>query len=399
MSKDLPTVLCVVGARPNFMKIAPIYACLLKYPEVIRAYLVHTGQHYDETMKDAFFRQLGIPEPNIDLEVGSGRHAVQTAQIMLKFEPVLDAVNPCCVLVVGDVNSTIACSLVAVKKQIPIIHVEAGLRSHDRTMPEEINRILTDQLSDLLFTTEESALQNLLAEGIAADKVHFVGNVMIDSLLTNLERAIPVVDILKNHQAEMPWTIEPGKGYAVLTLHRPSNVDDTRVFEKILRTVRDVSCQIPVIFTVHPRTRKMIDQTGLGDLLNHSRILCLPPVPYLEMLGLLKDARMVLTDSGGLQEETTALGIPCITLRENTERPITIDQGTNTVVGSDPEKIRRCVTEILESGGKAGQIPRLWDGRSAERIVEIIKRVIIDPLCASHVGRDIRNHNRACGNL
>ncbi|MCI0653771.1 MAG: UDP-N-acetyl glucosamine 2-epimerase, partial [Methylococcaceae bacterium] len=206
-------------------------------------------------------------------------------------------------------------------------------------------------------------------------------------------------DILKNHQAEMPWTIEPGKGYAVLTLHRPSNVDDTRVFEKILRTVRDVSCQIPVIFTVHPRTRKMIDQTGLGDLLNHSRILCLPPVPYLEMLGLLKDACMVLTDSGGLQEETTALGIPCITLRENTERPITIDQGTNTVVGSDPEKIRRCVTEILESGGKAGQIPRLWDGRSAERIVEIIKRVIIDPLCASHVGRDIRNHNRACGNL
>ncbi|MCI0733296.1 MAG: UDP-N-acetylglucosamine 2-epimerase (non-hydrolyzing) [Methylococcaceae bacterium] len=399
MSKDLPTVLCVVGARPNFMKIAPIYACLLKYPEVIRAYLVHTGQHYDETMKDAFFRQLGIPEPNIDLEVGSGRHAVQTAQIMLKFEPVLDAVNPCCVLVVGDVNSTIACSLVAVKKQIPIIHVEAGLRSHDRTMPEEINRILTDQLSDLLFTTEESALQNLLAEGIAADKVHFVGNVMIDSLLTNLERAIPVADILKNHQAEMPWTIEPGKGYAVLTLHRPSNVDDTRVFEKILRTVRDVSCQIPVIFTVHPRTRKMIDQAGLGDLLNHSRILCLPPVPYLEMLGLLKDACMVLTDSGGLQEETTALGIPCITLRENTERPITIDQGTNTVVGSDPEKIRRCVTEILESGGKAGQIPRLWDGRSAERIVEIIKRVIIDPLCASHVGRDIRNHNRACGNL
>lgn len=364
------------------MKIAPVYACMQDYRESFRSYLVHTGQHYDEAMKDAFFRDLGIPEPDIDLEVGSGTHAVQTAQIMLKFEPVLDAINPCCVLVVGDVNSTIACSLVAVKKQIPVIHVEAGLRSRDRKMPEEINRILTDQLSDLLFTTEESALENLLAEGISADKVHFVGNVMIDSLFNNLERAIPVGDILEKHRVAMPSGFEPGQGYAVLTLHRPSNVDDEPVMERILTTVREVSRKIPVIFTVHPRTRKRMDQAGLGDLLDSSTIVTLPPVPYLEMLGLLKNARMVLTDSGGLQEETTALGIPCITLRENTERPITVSQGTNTIVGSDRQKILDCVNEILDNGGKAGKVPEFWDGKSAQRIVALMKKIMVDPSVA-----------------
>lgn len=399
MNTDLPVVLCVVGARPNFMKMAPIFASLERYRDSFRPYLVHTGQHYDEAMKDAFFRQLGIPEPDIDLEVGSGSHAVQTAQIMLKFEPVLDQIKPCCIVVVGDVNSTIACSLVAVKKQIPIVHVEAGLRSNDRHMPEEINRILTDQLSDLLFTTESSALPNLLDEGIAADKVYLVGNVMIDSLMSNLERATPLRNILKNHDVEMPLEIESGQGYAVLTLHRPSNVDNQSVIEKILRTIRDVSEKIPVIFTIHPRTRKMIDQAGLADLLETPRILNLPPVPYLEMLGLVKGARLVLTDSGGLQEETTALGIPCITLRENTERPITVTQGTNTIVGSDPEKITQCVNEILETGGKVGNIPEFWDGKSADRIVDVVKKVMVDPLAVEPVMGELSGQNLEWGSV
>jgi UDP-N-acetylglucosamine 2-epimerase (non-hydrolysing) len=300
---------------------------------------------------------------------------------------------------VGDVNSTIACSLVAVKKQIPIIHVEAGLRSRDRNMPEEINRILTDQLSDLLFTTERSALRNLMQEGIGADKVHFVGNVMIDSLLNNLARAIPLLQVLKNHKVEVAGGLDSKTGYAVLTLHRPSNVDHREVIEQILRTVSQVAHRIPVVFTVHPRTRKMIDRAGLSDLLNNPNILVLPPVSYLEMLGLLKDARMVLTDSGGLQEETTALGIPCITLRENTERPITVSQGTNTVVGSDPQMILNCVNEILESGGKAGKIPEFWDGKSAERIVKVVKKVIIDPLISQSSATDFRYTNLECGSL
>lgn len=369
----LPTVLCVVGARPNFMKIAPIFAAFENYQSVMRPYLVHTGQHYDDAMKDSFFHQLGIPEPDVDLEVGSGSHAVQTAQIMLKFEPVLDEINPCCVLVVGDVNSTIACSLVAVKKNIPVIHVEAGLRSRDRAMPEEINRILTDQLSDLLFTTEASAKGNLLSEGIAESKIHFVGNVMIDSLLANLQRAVPYRQVLQDRLEKMPDDIDE-KGYAVATLHRPSNVDDPAVLEKIFDVLLSISEKIPVIFSVHPRTRKMIAQNQLLRTNGSSNLLLLPPIPYLEMLGLMNSAKLVLTDSGGLQEETTALGVPCVTLRDNTERPITVEQGTNTIVGNDPNKITSCVENVLASGGKAGNIPELWDGKAAPRIVSIINQ-------------------------
>ncbi len=370
---SLPTVLCVVGARPNFMKIAPIFNAFDKYHSVMQPYLVHTGQHYDDAMKDSFFHQLGIPEPNVDLEVGSGSHAIQTAQIMLKFEPVLDEINPCCVLVVGDVNSTIACSLVAVKKNIPVIHVEAGLRSRDRAMPEEINRILTDQLSDLLFTTEASAKTNLLSEGIAESKIHFVGNVMIDSLLANLQRAVPFHQVLRDRLEAMPDGIEE-KGYAVATLHRPSNVDDPVVLEKIFDVLLSISEKIPVVFSVHPRTRKMIEQTQLLRTNVSSNLLLLPPIPYLEMLGLMDSAKLVLTDSGGLQEETTALGVPCVTLRDNTERPITVEQGTNTIVGNNPDKITSCVENVLASGGKAGNIPELWDGKAAPRIVNIINQ-------------------------
>ena len=371
-----PTVLCVVGARPNFMKIAPIYAAFSDYSNVMQPYLVHTGQHYDEAMKDSFFQQLGIPEPNVDLEVGSGSHAVQTAQVMLKFEPVLDEIKPCCVLVVGDVNSTIACSLVSVKKHVPVIHVEAGLRSRDRNMPEEINRILTDQLSDLLFTTEVTAKNNLLSEGISESKIHFVGNVMIDSLLANLRRAVPFHQVIRERLESISGGIEK-KGYAVATLHRPSNVDDPIVLENIIHVLQSISEKIPVIFSIHPRTKKMIEQSGLLEKNGSKKLHLLPPIPYLEMLGLMHSAKLVLTDSGGLQEETTALGVPCVTLRHNTERPITVDQGTNTIVGNDPDKISACVEDILVSGGKTGHIPELWDGKAAPRIAKIINSTYI----------------------
>jgi UDP-N-acetylglucosamine 2-epimerase (non-hydrolysing) len=337
----------------------------------LTTYLVHTGQHYDQSMKAAFFEQLGIPEPDIDLEVGSGSHSEQTANIMLRFEPVLDRINPCAVLVVGDVNSTIACSLVAVKKQIPIIHVEAGLRSNDREMPEEINRVLTDQISACLFTTERDAEANLLREGIAAERIHFAGNVMIDTLLANLKMAIPFRETLTAYEKPAD-AIEEG-GYALLTMHRPSNVDQPEVLNSLLQSIVAVSQKLPVIFPVHPRTRQRIEQAGLSDLLASGCIICLPPVGYLQMLGLMKSAKLVLTDSGGLQEETTALGVPCVTLRENTERPITVDEGTNSIVGTDPDKIKACVNEIIATGGKSGRIPEYWDGRAANRIVAEIQ--------------------------
>lgn len=362
------TIVCVVGARPNFMKMAPIIKALKDHAT---PYLVHTGQHYDQDMKASFFQQLGIPEPNIDLGVGSGSHSEQTANIMLRFEPVLDQVKPCAVLVVGDVNSTIACSLVAVKKQIPILHVEAGLRSRDREMPEEINRILTDQISDRLYTTERSAEQNLIDEGIAKSRIYFAGNVMIDSLLANLEQAIPYTETLKAYQNAQ--NIQENH-YALLTMHRPSNVDDPGTLRKLLQSIVAISRIMPVIFPIHPRTRNRIEQDGLLDLIDSGNVICLPPVGYLQMLGLMKSAKMVLTDSGGLQEESTALGIPCITLRENTERPITVEQGTNTIVGTDPDKIKACVDEIVASGGKSGRIPEYWDGKAALRIVADIQR-------------------------
>ncbi len=355
-------VLCVVGARPNFMKIAPIMRALRAEDCNLSATLLHTGQHYDEAMKKAFFDQLAIPEPDIDLEVGSGSHAVQTAQIMQRFEPVLDQRRPAAVLVVGDVNSTIACALVAVKKGIPVVHVEAGLRSGDRSMPEEINRVLTDQISDQLYTTERSAEANLRREGIDAGRIHFVGNVMIDTLRHNLPRAVPPRQTLADHP-------EVADDYGLLTLHRPANVDDPAVLAPLLRTLVELSRELPLVFPIHPRTRQAIDGAGLEKTLAGGRILLLPPLGYLEMLGLMRQARLVLTDSGGIQEETTALGVPCITLRENTERPVTVEQGTNTIVGTDPAAIRALFDEIMTTGGKAGRIPELWDGHAAERIV------------------------------
>lgn len=373
-SSNSKTLVCVVGARPNFMKMAPIIRELKKVNESITPYLVHTGQHYDQAMKDTFFQQLGIPEPDKDLGVGSGSHAVQTANIMLKFEPVLDEVNPFAVLVVGDVNSTIACGLVAVKKQIPLIHVEAGLRSYDREMPEEINRILTDQLSDLLLTTERSAENNLIKEGIDPQRIHFAGNVMIDSLLTNCKQAASFKDTLQNYACKQN-VVE--SNYALLTLHRPSNVDDSATLEQLMKVISDVSLKLPVIFPVHPRTQQKIAAAGLLQELSPERVILLPPVSYLEMLGLMQSAKLVLTDSGGLQEETTALGVPCITLRENTERPITVTEGTNTIVGTDPLKIMQCVEDVLQSGGKSGRVPEYWDGQAAKRIVaEIIHRYL-----------------------
>ena len=372
MTKQIaPKILCVVGARPNFMKIAPIMDALAHSPLQVR--LVHTGQHYDEAMKHQFFNQLGIPRPDMDLEVGSGSHAVQTAEVMRRFEPVLDAEQPNAVLVVGDVNSTIACALVASKKGIPVIHVEAGLRSYDRTMPEEINRILTDQISDLLFTTERSARDNLLREGIADDRIHFVGNVMIDTLLRHVKQAVPVEKILSGLE-NAPVFLQNTTGYGVLTLHRPSNVDDPIVLERLLVTLRNISERLPLIFPVHPRTESRIKSLGLEPLLSTPRIQRLPPQGYLEMLGLMSRARLVLTDSGGIQEETTALGVPCITLRESTERPITAEQGTNTIVGTDPEKILFAANEVLSKGGKAGQVPELWDGCAAQRIAVILEK-------------------------
>ncbi|MAT92295.1 MAG: UDP-N-acetylglucosamine 2-epimerase (non-hydrolyzing) [Halioglobus sp.] len=359
-------ILCVVGARPNFMKIAPIMRAFAAPESALEARLVHTGQHYDEAMKQAFFEQLNIPEPDIDLEVGSGSHAQQTAEIMKRFEPVLDEAPPAAVLVVGDVNSTIACALVAVKKGIPVIHVEAGLRSGDRSMPEEINRILTDQLSDLLFLTEDGARENLRREGIADDKAHFVGNVMIDTLLYNLRDAVPAVQTLAAAGVEGP--------FGLVTLHRPSNVDEPAVLRRLLEVLSEASHSTPLLFPIHPRTAARIEQAGLGSLLENAAITTLPPLGYLEMLGLMKEARVVFTDSGGIQEETTALGVPCITLRENTERPITVEEGTNSVVGTDPAAILAAYRQVLADGGKRGRSPELWDGAAARRIVGEINR-------------------------
>ena len=363
-------ILCVVGARPNFMKIAPVIRAMNGATPPLPVRLLHTGQHYDPEMNSQYFQGLGIPDPDINLEVGSASHAVQTAEILRRFEPVLDRERPAAVLVVGDVNSTLACALVAVKKGVAVIHVEAGLRSFDRAMPEEINRVLTDQISDLLFITEKSARENLLREGIPGSRIHFVGNVMIDTLRYSLKEAVPATQTLSQHGAPADWG---QKGFAVLTLHRPSNVDDSGTLRAVLGAVREISRRLPVAFAVHPRTRAKIEQHGLGAVLESPSIICVPPLGYLEMLGLMQAARLVLTDSGGIQEETTALGIPCITLRENTERPITVEQGTNTVVGSSPAHILAAVDDILRTGGKAGRVPELWDGRASQRIAAVLR--------------------------
>jgi UDP-N-acetylglucosamine 2-epimerase (non-hydrolysing) len=359
-------VLCVVGARPNFMKVAPILRAFAAHDPAVPTLLIHTGQHYDADMNDRLFVDLGLPVPDINLEVGSGTHAVQTAEAMRRFEPVLDANNPSSIVVVGDVNSTLACTLVAVKKGVPVAHVEAGLRSFDRSMPEEINRVLTDQIADLLYTTERAAHDNLAREGVDPGRVRFVGNVMIDSLLANRKLAIAPQETLR--RAGVAPQVDTARGFGVVTLHRPSNVDRADALQPLLEVLRDISERLPLVFALHPRTRANIDRFGLGDLVAGRRIAVLPPQGYLEMLGLMSGATLVLTDSGGIQEETTALGVPCLTVRENTERPITIEQGTNTLVGRDRGAIEREVSEVLAGRGKRGRVPELWDGRAAERI-------------------------------
>ncbi len=381
--ETLGPVLCIVGARPNFMKMAPVLRAFAAHRPAIPALLVHTGQHYDRDMNDRLFEDLRLPHPDINLEVGSGTHAVQTAEVMKRFEPVVDEHKPSCILVVGDVNSTLACTLVGVKKGIPVAHVEAGLRSFDRGMPEEINRVLTDQVADLLYTTERSALDNLLREGIAPERVAFVGNVMIDSLVANREHARRPAEILDAAGFDGAVAASPA-GYTVVTLHRPSNVDQEETLRPLLETLCEVSERLPLIIALHPRTRGNIERFGLNDLVAGPQIVLLPPQGYLEMLGLMAGARLVLTDSGGLQEETTALGIPCLTMRENTERPITVEQGTNTMVGRDRRAILAGVSEILAGGGKRGRIPELWDGHAAERI-------------ASHLAGWLMGRQAACG--
>ncbi len=366
-------VMCIVGARPNFMKMAPILRALAAHQPPLPALLVHTGQHYDASMSDQLFADLRLPQPDINLEVGSGSHAAQTAEVMKRFEPALDAHKPACVLVVGDVNSTLACTLVAVKKGVPVVHVEAGLRSYDRKMPEEINRVLTDQVADRLYTTERSALPNLLREGVDEARVCFTGNVMIDSLLSNRAQARPAADSLRAHGADPALLAHP-RGYGVVTLHRPSNVDRADTLGPLLTVLGEVAAQLPLVFALHPRTRAHIDRFGLQHLLHPERMAVLPPQGYLEMVGLMQGATLVLTDSGGLQEETTALGVPCLTLRENTERPITVEQGTNTMVGSDVQAIRAGVAAILEGRGKRGRVPEYWDGHAAERIAADLYR-------------------------
>jgi len=371
--RALGPVLCVVGARPNYMKMAPIIRALSVRADLPRPVLVHTGQHYDASLNDRIFADLALPLPDINLEVGSASHAVQTAEIMRRFEPVLDAQQPACVLVVGDVNSTLACSLVAAKKGVPVVHVEAGLRSFDRAMPEEINRVLTDQIADVLYTTERSAHENLAREGIAAERVHFVGNVMIDSLLANRQRAPSPAEALRGAGAPAELVTGPA-GYGVVTLHRPSNVDRAETLSQSLVILREVGEKLPLVCALHPRTRHNIERFNLGHLLDTARLVALPPLGYLDMLGLMASARLVLTDSGGIQEETTALGVPCLTMRENTERPITVEQGTNTIVGRDRNRILGLVDEILRTGGKRGRVPELWDGQAAERIAAHLAR-------------------------
>lgn len=363
----LGPVLCVVGARPNFMKMAPILRAFAAHRPAIPCLLIHTGQHYDREMNDRLFEDLNLPAPDVNLGVGSGSHTQQTAEVMRRFEPLLVQYQPSCVLVVGDVNSTLACSLVAAKQNIPVVHVEAGLRSRDRRMPEEINRVLTDQLADRLYTTERSADANLHAEGIAAERIRFVGNVMIDSLHDNRSKARSVAEVMQAGGYAADRLAGPA-GYALLTLHRPSNVDQADTLAPLLAVLAEIAQQLPVVFAMHPRTRASIDRLGLNRLIQQANIVVLPPQGYLEMLGLLANARLVLTDSGGLQEETTALGVPCLTLRDNTERPITIEQGSNQLVGIQPDAIRQAFAALMAGQGRAGRVPEYWDGRAAERI-------------------------------
>ena len=357
-------ILNIVGARPNLMKIAPLVEEMQRHPSISQT-LLHTGQHYDDKMSQIFFDDLGIPRPNVYLGIGSGSHAEQTARVMTAFEQVLLRLRPDLVLVVGDVNSTLACAVTSAKLLVPLAHVEAGLRSRDRTMPEEINRLVTDALSDYLFTTSRDANENLLSEGIPTEKIHFVGNVMIDTLRKHQQRA---------EQLGTPsrFGLEP-RGYALLTLHRPSNVDDPAPLDGILSALETIQQKIPILFPAHPRATKRIEEFGFGSRLAAAPHLHLvEPLGYLEFLDLMMHSQLVLTDSGGIQEETTILGIPCLTIRENTERPVTISEGTNTLVGVDPARIIREAQRILDGDAKRGRIPELWDGHAAERIVDVL---------------------------
>jgi UDP-N-acetylglucosamine 2-epimerase (non-hydrolysing) len=355
-------VLAVVGARPNFVKIAPIMAELAEYP-FITTTLVHTGQHYDAQMSDSFFANLDIPRPDVNLKVQSAGAIAQIADIMTRIEPVIENTRPDVVVVVGDVNSTVAATLAAVKVGRPVAHVEAGLRSFDRTMPEEVNRVLTDAVSDLLFTTEPAAEENLLREGVGAEKIHFVGNVMIDTLFRYREQArqSDVLDRLGLTPA----------GYAVLTLHRPSNVDDEGTLGLLLGAIGRIQAEIPVVFPVHPRTRRRLEALA-AVLPPMPGVRLADPMPYLDFVQLMGESRCVLTDSGGIQEEATALGIPCLTLRHNTERPVTVTRGTNRIVGTDPDAIYRSWREVAEGRWPEGSLPDLWDGKAAGRIVRVL---------------------------
>lgn len=351
----------VVGARPNFMKVAPVRAALAGRAGCHQI-LVHTGQHYDAFMSDIFFRQLEIPEPDYNLDVGSASHAQQTAEIMLRLEPVILETKPDLVLVYGDVNSTVAAALVCSKLLVPIGHVEAGLRSFDRTMPEEINRVLTDRLADYLFTPSKDGDENLLREGVAAEKIHLVGNVMIDTLVRLLPRA-GTPDLLKELRLS-------GKPYALVTLHRPSNVDDSAELCRILDALNEISGRIGIIFPVHPRTRQMIHELRMDNF--SLSLHMVEPIGYLEFLALQRKAVLVITDSGGIQEETTFLGVPCLTVRENTERPVTVELGSNILVGRDMELLTAEVRRILAGKGKTGTVPPLWDGKAGERIAKCV---------------------------
>jgi len=351
-------ILHVVGARPNFMKAAPVLHALRRRLGV-RQTLVHTGQHYDRNLSDVFFSQLEIPVPDVNLGVGSGTHARQTADIMSGIEPVLVERKPDMVLVYGDVNSTVAAALVCSKLRIPVAHVEAGLRSFDRTMPEEVNRIVTDRLADVLFTPSEDGDKNLLLEGVAPEKIHRVGNVMIDSLVRLLPAAI-----------QCPMNGLPDR-FALVTLHRPSNVDDSETLKSILESLLTVNEQLDVVFPVHPRTRTRIAQFGIGI----DKLHLLEPVPYIEFLALQKRAMVVITDSGGIQEETTYLQVPCLTVRSNTERPITVTMGTNILVGQDSRKLAFELSAILEGRAKRGSVPPLWDGKAGDRIADVLQQL------------------------
>ena len=370
-------ILCVVGTRPNYMKMAPILAAFDAHVPPIPYRLVHTGQHYDAAMEKVFFDALGLPAPYANLAVGPGSHAVQTARIMERLDAVLDEVRPASVLVVGDVNSTVAAALVAAKRNLPVIHVESGLRSGDRTMPEEVNRILTDAVSDLLFTTERGAADNLAREGVAPDRIVFAGNVMIDTLDRHADRFVPARETLARGGCPDPEG-GPARGFAVATLHRPSNVDAAEPLERLLVALDGIARELPVVFPAHPRTRGNIARFGLERLIDPARWLLLDPLPYFDMIGLMRDARLVLTDSGGVQEETTVLGVPCLTLRENTERPVTVSAGTNRLIGTRPEAIAGAWRALRDEGALAAgarreaRRPELWDGRAAIRIVEAL---------------------------